>query len=70
MVSFISMNLGIANLLPIPALDGGRLVFTFVEMIRRKPIRREIETYVNLGGLAVMLLLMIYVAVNDVIKIL
>lgn len=70
MVSFISMNLGIANLLPIPALDGGRLVFTFIEMIRRKPIRKEIETYVNLGGLAVMLLLMIYVAVNDVIKIL
>ncbi len=62
----ISLSLGIMNLLPIPALDGGRLVFLAVEGIRRKPLNREKEAIVNLIGFAVLILLMIVVTVSDV----
>lgn len=65
----ISMNLGVMNLLPLPALDGGRLVFLIIEGIRRKPIRREIEGYINFAGLMVLMLLMVAVCVKDVISI-
>lgn len=66
---FISMNLGIFNLLPIPALDGGRLVFILVEAVRRKPIKPEHEGYVHFAGLVLLLLFMVFVTVKDVIKI-
>jgi len=62
----ISLSLGIMNLLPIPALDGGRLVFLTVEGIRRKPLNREKEAIVNLIGFALLILLMIVVTVSDV----
>ncbi len=63
----ISMNLGVMNLLPLPALDGGRLVFQFIELIRRKPVRAEVEGYVHFAGLAVLMILMVIIAVKDVI---
>ena len=63
----ISMNLGVMNLLPLPALDGGRLLFQFIELIRRKPIRAEIEGYVHFAGLVVLMILMVVIAVKDVI---
>ncbi|MBQ5356579.1 MAG: site-2 protease family protein [Clostridia bacterium] len=63
----ISMNLGVMNLLPLPALDGGRLVFQFAELIRRKPVRAEIEGYVHFAGLVVLMILMVVIAVKDVI---
>lgn len=62
----ISMNLGVMNLLPLPALDGGRIVFLIIEAIRRKPIKREIEGYINLAGLAVLMLLMLLVCAKDI----
>lgn len=62
----ISLSLGIMNLLPIPALDGGRLVFLTIEGIRRKPLNREKEAIVNLVGFAILILLMIVVTVSDV----
>ncbi len=62
----ISLSLGIMNLLPIPALDGGRLVFLIYEAIRRKPLNREKEAIVNLIGFALLILLMIVVTVSDV----
>ena len=62
----ISLSLGIMNLLPIPALDGGRLVFLAFEGIRRKPLNREKEAIVNLVGFAILILLMIVVTVSDV----
>ena len=52
----ISMNLGIMNLLPLPALDGGRLVFLLIEGIRRKPVPARIEGYIHFAGLAVLML--------------
>jgi regulator of sigma E protease len=62
----ISANLGIMNLLPLPALDGGRLVFIIIEALRGKPINREKEAYIHLIGFAMLMMLMIYVFVNDI----
>lgn len=62
----ISLSLGIMNLLPIPALDGGRLVFLAIEGIRRKPLNREKEAIVHLIGFALLILLMVVVTVSDV----
>ncbi|MGN0485026.1 MAG: RIP metalloprotease RseP [Lachnospiraceae bacterium] len=64
----LSANLGVMNLLPIPALDGGRLVFLIVEAIRRKRIDQEKEGMVNLIGLAALMLLMVVVMFNDIRK--
>ena len=63
----ISMNLGVMNLLPLPALDGGRLMFQIIEVIRRKPIKPEIEGYVHFAGLVVLMILMVLIAVKDII---
>jgi regulator of sigma E protease len=64
----ISANLGVMNLLPIPALDGGRLVFLFIEVIRRKPISQEKEGMVHFVGLALLMILMVFVMYNDIMR--
>nr|WP_283243584.1 RIP metalloprotease RseP [Feifania hominis] len=66
---FISINLGIFNLLPIPALDGGRIVFLIVEAIRGKPVKREIEGIVNAIGFVLLIALMVFVTYHDVLRI-
>ncbi|MBR5295810.1 MAG: site-2 protease family protein [Clostridia bacterium] len=66
--SFISLNLGIMNLLPLPALDGGRILFTLVECVIRRPINPKFEGYVHLAGMAVLLLFMAFITVFDVLK--
>ncbi len=58
---FISANLAIFNILPIPALDGARMVFTTIEWIRGKPINRKIEGYIHFGGMIVLFALVIFV---------
>ena len=68
MVAFISMNLGIFNLLPLPALDGGHIAFLLVELVRGKPIKKEHEAYVHLAGFVILILLMVYVSFNDIVK--
>ena len=65
----LSANLGVMNLLPLPALDGGRLVFLIVEAIRRKPINREVEGMVHFAGLMLLMALMVVVMYNDILKI-
>jgi len=62
----ISINLGLVNLLPIPGLDGSRLVFFLIEAIRRKPVSRKIETAVHLTGYALLLGLMAFFTFQDV----
>lgn len=62
----LSVNLGIMNLLPIPALDGGRLLFLFIEAIRRKKIPQEKEAIVNFIGFALLMVLMVVVFFNDI----
>lgn len=64
----LTANLGVMNLLPIPALDGGRLLFLIVEWIRRKPLNQKIENYVNVTGFMLLMALMVFIMVNDVIK--
>jgi len=58
---FIAANLAVFNLLPIPALDGSRMVFTTIEWIRGKPINRKIEGYIHFGGMIVLFALVIFV---------
>lgn len=62
----ISMNLGVMNLLPLPALDGGRLLFQIIELLRRKPVRPEIEGYVHFAGMVILMILMVVIAVKDI----
>lgn len=62
----LSANLGVMNLLPLPALDGGRLVFLFIEAIRGKAIDREKEGMVHLIGIVALMLLMVFVMFNDI----
>ncbi|MDW7675861.1 MAG: RIP metalloprotease RseP [Bacillota bacterium] len=69
LAAIISINLGIFNLLPIPALDGSRLVFLFIEAIRRKPLDPEKENFVHLIGFALLLLLVIVVTYKDISRI-
>ncbi len=64
----LAINLGTMNLLPIPALDGGRLVFLLIEGIRRKPISPRIEGYIHAAGMALLMLLMLIVAFKDVFR--
>ena len=64
----VTANLGILNLLPIPALDGGRLVFLIVEAVRRKRIPPEKEGMVHFAGFALLMVLMIVVMYNDILK--
>lgn len=66
--AFISLNLAVLNLIPFPALDGGRLLFILIEVITRKPINTKIANIVNATGFALLILLMIVITVSDVIK--
>lgn len=66
----LSANLGVMNLLPIPALDGGRLLFLIIEWIRRKPLNQKYEGYVNMIGFTLLMLLMVVVLGHDIIKLL
>lgn len=65
----VSANLGVMNLLPLPALDGGRLVFLAVEAVRRKRIPPEKEGYVHLVGITLLMALMVFVMYNDIRRI-
>ncbi len=61
-----SANVGVMNLLPIPALDGGRLLFLIIELVRGKPVDKTKEGYVHIAGLLFLLLLMVIVMFNDI----
>ena len=67
-LAMISINIGIFNLIPIPALDGGKIVLNIIEAIRRKPLKQEIETYVTLVGVVIMVVLMLAVTWNDIMR--
>ena len=67
-LAVMSINIGIFNLIPIPALDGGKIVLNILEAIRRKPLKQEIETYVTLAGVVIMVVLMIAVTWNDIMR--
>ena len=63
----ITMNLGVFNLIPFPALDGGQLFFLLIEGVRRKPLKQEVIGTINFVGISLLLLLMVFVTIKDVI---
>ena len=67
LATMISINLGIMNLLPLPALDGGHLLLYAIEVVRRKPVKKEIEGMINFIGLIVILTLAVLIAIKDII---
>lgn len=67
-ISAISVSLGITNLLPIPALDGGKILFLLIEAIRRKPLSKETEMQIQLVGFSILILLSIIVTYNDILR--
>ena len=68
MVAFISVNLGVMNLLPIPGLDGGRILFLLIEAVRRKPMRQEVEGYINAAFMIALFAVIIYATGNDIMR--
>ncbi|MBP3445763.1 MAG: site-2 protease family protein [Clostridia bacterium] len=66
MMALITINIGIFNLLPVPALDGGRLLFLFIELIRRKPINQKYEAWVHGIGMVLLLLFMLLISFKDI----
>lgn len=69
LVVMLTMNIGMVNLMPLPALDGGRLFFMLIELIRRKPINPKYEGYVHAAGLVLLMGLMIFITYNDIVRI-
>ena len=68
-LALISLSLGVTNLLPIPALDGGKIVLLIIEAIRRKPLKPETEATITLIGFSLLITLSLYVTYNDVLRI-
>ena len=68
LMALISISLGVTNLLPIPALDGGKILILIIEAIRRKPMKQENEISIQLLGFSVLIALSIYVSYNDILR--
>lgn len=69
LIVLISLNLGIMNLLPLPALDGGRLVFILVEAVIRRPIKPELEGWVHAAGFLVLMGFIVFITYKDIVRI-
>ena len=70
MISMISVSLGITNLLPIPALDGGKILLLIIEGIRKKPLKENTEIQIQLLGFSILIALSIFVTYNDIVRVL
>lgn len=68
LTAYLSVNVGVINLLPFPAFDGGRVLFLIIEKIRRKPVKAKTEAIINTIGFGILILLMIIVTIGDIIK--
>lgn len=69
MLALISLSLGVTNLLPIPALDGGKILILLVEAVRRKPLNEKTEINIQLIGFSVLIALSLYITYNDIVRI-
>ena len=67
--SFINVNLGLINLLPLPAMDGGRILFILIEAIIGHPVNRKVEGYIHFAGFVLFMLLFVYIFFNDIFRI-
>ncbi|MCL1805892.1 MAG: RIP metalloprotease RseP [Clostridiales bacterium] len=68
LTAFLSVNLGIMNLLPLPALDGGKIIMYAVELIRRKPLKLEVEGWINVVGFVLLISLMVILTFKDIFQ--
>lgn len=68
LIAFLSINVGVINLIPFPAFDGGRILFLLIEKIFKKPVPVNVENTINNVGFLLLLLLMVYVTFNDIVK--
>ena len=68
LVAYLSINVGLINLLPFPAFDGGRILFLFIEKIFRKPVSKDVEGIIHSIGFFLILALLAYVTLNDIIR--
>lgn len=68
LIAFLSINVGFINLLPIPAFDGGHILFIIIEMIKGSPVKPEIENKIHAVFLALLMLLMVFITINDVLR--
>lgn len=66
--AILSINLGIINILPIPALDGGRILFVLIEKLKGSPVSPNVEGYVHQVGFILLILLMVLVTLNDILR--
>ena len=69
LLALISLSLGVTNLLPIPALDGGKILILLIEAIRRKPLKEQTEINIQLLGFSILIALAIFVTYNDILRI-
>ena len=67
-IAFLSVNVGFINLLPFPAFDGGRVLFLIIEKIKRSPIDSKIENVFHVIGFALLMLLMVYITLQDILR--
>ena len=68
LIAAISVSLGFTNLLPIPALDGGKIVLLIIEAIRKKPLKKETEAQIQLIGFSILIVISLIVTYNDILK--
>lgn len=69
LLAVISVSLGVTNLLPIPALDGGKILILIIEIIRRKPMKMETEAKIQMLGFSILIALSLFVTYNDILRI-
>ena len=69
LMALISLSLGVTNLLPIPALDGGKILILIIEVFRRKPMKQETEIKIQLLGFSILIALSLYITYNDILRI-
>ena len=68
LMAYLSINVGFLNLLPLPAFDGGHILFILIELIMRRPVNPKVENIIHTVGLALLMLLMVYVTINDIFR--
>ncbi len=68
LIAFLSINVGFINLLPLPAFDGGHILFIIIEKIKGSPVKPELENKIHMIGMMLLLLLMLVITVNDIIR--
>ncbi|MEG1457636.1 MAG: RIP metalloprotease RseP [Bacilli bacterium] len=68
LTAYLSLNVGILNLIPIPVFDGGRILIVTIERLRRKKINPKFESYLNTAGFILLIILVIFVTLSDIIK--